>query len=162
LTPAYTRNDSLGKPWRVNWRSNGYRLPTEAEWEYAARGGKKTKGYTYAGSNTIDDVAWYNDNSGYTSHTVGTKKANELGLYDMSGNVEEWCWSNSKKEFASNSQIGNYEIEFGGYQVVRGGSFNSSGRSGWAGDECNLEWRSRYSNYANSNNRYIGFRVVRP
>ena len=68
-----------------------FRLPTEAEWEYAARGGNKSQGYKYSGSNNVDEVAWYFSNSGNASQPVGTKSPNELGIYDMSGNVYEWC-----------------------------------------------------------------------
>ncbi len=97
-----------------NWNANGYRLPTEVEWEFAARGGKKSKGYTYSGSDNVDDVSWYNNNSEKITHEVMKKTCNELGLYDMSGNVCEWCWDWYKLYDDDNNT---------GRRVVRNGSF---------------------------------------
>ena len=99
-----------------------FRLPTEAEWEYAAKGGNKSKGYTYSGSNTIDDVAWYYSNSGNETHEVATKSPNELGIYDMSGNVYELCqdWDGS---YSSSAQTNPTGPGSGSYRVIRGGSW---------------------------------------
>ena len=113
---------------RINsYTGRKFRLPTEAEWEFAARGGKYSRHYKYSGSNYIDDVAWYNGNSGYTPHPVGSKLPNELGLYDMSGNVLEWCsdWYDTYNSYPQTDPQG---PKVGSYRVIRGGCW-------WASDK---------------------------
>ena len=104
-----------------------FRFPTEAEWEFAARGGNQSQGYLYAGSNTINEVAWYSDNSGGATHIVGTKAPNELGIYDMSGNVWEWC-SDWYDNYSAGAQVDPVGPETGGEKVMRGGSWYGSGK----------------------------------
>ena len=149
--PVYTVN---GKDVKWNQNADGYRLPTEAEWEYAAKGGNRSPGnYTYAGSNNVDSVAWYANNSGNSTHPVGTKAPNSLGLYDMSGNVWEWCWDwyGSYSSKAQNNPLG---ASSGSDRVLRGGSWGDS-----AGDV-----RSAYRGYLIPRGRgeILGFRLVRP
>lgn len=108
---------------RLNsYTGRNFRLPTEAEWEFAARGGNYSRHYKYSGSNYIGDVAWYCDNSGNRTHPVGTKQANELGLYDMSGNVWEWCsdWYGSYSSYSQSNPTG---ATSGFGRVERGGNW---------------------------------------
>ncbi len=131
--PSYFTGDLQRPVEQVNWNDCqtfisklnqmtglNFRLPTEAEWEYAARGGNRSQGYKYAGSSTVDDVAWYDGNSGSTTHPVATKAPNELGLYDMCGNVFEWCqdWYGS---YGSDGQTNPIGPASGSTRVVRGG-----------------------------------------
>lgn len=131
----------------------GGRLPTEAEWEFAAKGGASSVGYIYSGSNTIDDVAWYTTNSGNTKHPVGTKSANELGIHDMSGNVWEWTndWYDANY-YSSSSSNDPQGPASGTSRVRRGGNWNNNA--------YNCRVTNRNSSDPTSTFTYLGFRPV--
>ena len=162
--PSYFKGDNLpveGVSWNacqtfIN-RLNGYtgrnfRLPTEAEWEFAARGGNYSRHYKYSGSNYISDVAWYCDNSDRT-HPVGTKQANELGLYDMSGNVWEWCsdWYGSYSSYSQSNPTG---ANSGSSRVLRSGSWNLIASS------CRSSFRCSITPGDGDSYGYVGLRLV--
>lgn len=140
----------------LGWAPKGYKftLPTEAQWEFAARGGNKSKGYTHSGSNDVKDVAWCRDNSGRQTHDVGGKEPNELGIYDMSGNVCEWCldWYGGYGEGAVTDPQGPQGPQNGPRRVIRGGSWSGSA------DFC----RSPFRDFSSPGARtyFSGFRVA--
>lgn len=124
-----------------------FRLPTEAEWEYAARGGNRSRGYKYSGGNDLYYLGWYTDNSGSTTHPVGTKQANELGIYDMSGNVREWTsdlWSSNYSSYCNGGS--------GSYRVSRGG--------GWLSEARYCRSAFRYSSSPGHRFSNLGLRLV--
>ena len=161
--PSYFKGDNLPVE-NVSWddcqefisklnsmTGRKFRLPIEAEWEYAARGGKKSRGYQYSGSSNISDVAWYVDNSDYETHPVGTKQGNELGIYDMTGNVLEWCqdWIGL---YSSSSQANPTGAVSGPDRVLRGGSWHNNA---WC---CRLPFRQYY--YLGYSSHQLGLRLV--
>lgn len=150
LTPCYSISRSNVT---LNKDANGYRLPTEAEWEFAARGGTLSKNFIYAGSNNLPDVGWFKDNSAGTTHPVGTKQPNELGIYDMSGNVWEWIWdwySNAYSPDAATNPLGNAT---GCEKGRRGGSWHIVAKS------CRNS--NRLGTPSNLSFNYVGLRLAR-
>lgn len=143
-----------GEHLEFNLKATGYRLPTEAEWEFASRGGLMSKNFLFSGSNAIDEVAWYWGNSGNMTHEVGTKQCNEIGICDMSGNVWEWCWDwFSDSSYNSETQLNPTGPKTGTNHVLRGGSWSSGA---WG---CTVT--NRYSDNAISRFYRFGFRLVR-
>lgn len=149
FVPCYSGDES---DITCDWSANGFRLPTEAEWEYAGRGGKYSKDFTYAGSNDIDNVAWYNSNSEKQTHTVCSKQANELGIFDMSGNLWEWCWDwyNTYNAIDQNNPRGSNS---GISRVLRGGS--------WRGADSACRVSYRYNNGPNYVSFHYGLRLLK-
>ena len=139
---------------RLNAEGAQYRLPSEAEWEYAARGGQPSEGHPYAGSGNLGDVAWYYENSGSRTQPVGSRQANELGLFDMSGNAREWvqdCWHGSYDGAPDDGRA--REEGDCGRRVIRGGS--------WSGKPGDVRAANRFWYTTTFHNNNLGFRVAR-
>ncbi len=163
--PSYFKGDNLPVE-KVSWNDVqkfikklnektglNFRLPTEAEWEYACRGGRLSKGYKLSGSNNVDEVGWYWKNSGKKTHPIGLKKPNELGLYDMSGNVFEWCSDWYDGNYYSNSSYKNPKGSSSGFnRVDRGG--------GWMDEKGNLRCANRDFWEPSGRFSILGFRLA--
>lgn len=165
LTAVYYTRNALDSVYRtgqldlasdaVNWTASGYRLPTEGEFEFASRGGTKALGFIYSGSNGLAVVGWFNSNSGDETHPVALKQVNELGLYDMSGNVWEWTWD-WYGAFSASAQTDPRGPPSGKNRIVRGGSFSQ------ADYFCRVTFRAYFNPGTGPGSFYfIGFRCVR-
>lgn len=170
LTPCYTINGSTdpadwgalpttgNSTWDAvicDWNANGYRLPTEAEWEYAARGATTNPDYLYSGSDNIDAVAWYTgNNSPSGTKPVGTKSPNGIGNYDMTGNVQEWCWDWLGADYYANSPLDNPTGPASGSEkMLRGG--------GWFHSPIHCRNTMRFGAHNNGGYDSVGFRLCR-
>lgn len=134
-----------------DYTSKNFRLPTEAEWEFAARGGNNSNGYMFSGSDNIDDVAWYIGNSQYQTHPVGLKLPNELGIYDMNGNILEWC-NDRYGEYPRGRVVDPTGPESGHYRVLRGGAWNFNAAN------CRIAHRG--NSFPSRGWHFTGFRLV--
>jgi len=160
-----TEQDHYWDAVTANWKANGYRLPTEMEWMWAYMGATDTRNKAFAGNsgtNTIGDCVWYEENSKGKTHPVGSKKSNELGLFDMSGNVFEWCWDGSTEELQetfSEYKVKGTAIDYrgadsGNYRLIRGSSY----------DVESLYSNLKIGMFIEPNFKFegLGFRVIRP
>lgn len=152
--PVPTSNNVIWNNASCNWNANGYRLPTEAEWEFAARGGLNNPNYLYSGSDNVGAVAWYYENSTNSAHPVGHKSHNGIGIYDMSGNVYEWCWDYYSEEYYSNSLTNNPTGPFSGNSRVHRGGAWSTGF-----DHCRVARRGNLGMFSENSNQ--GLRICR-